>query len=809
MDSFSWIPMFEELADALLAYRDRQAELIEMIEDMRASGLAPILTNDQLPDGTIGRLDEIDPFTFYANFNRGITEANRKAVLAELKKRLDLSARVPDDFHGVPVVNNQASWFFRYAKDRAPTDVPALWDLAEGVCAGPADRLDADVFDRALAVSGVGVAKMTMGMFWLRPRSYVALDKNMRQHLAHEGIPSDDVRTLADYRQLIAAVTSKLGTDIAQISHDAWKSRDTPKKRYWAGGHLWGGESKLEEFTSGSFWKHDYGRTHGGNEGRRVWQLFDQIRPGDELAIKGLGGRNDLVIYFVGEVVAVHPDEGRVDLRRLDRPLYRGKGPAGASPGWLKTLTEVKEPPAIDAVFHAKTHPDEPKPPAPVVDLPRNLILYGPPGTGKTFQLLEWARSNFSEPASPAHEGPSPQAVQQLPLWQVIALALRDTPNGLTVPELLEHPLVVVKREGSQSANFRSQLWVNLQKHTFADCPNVEYTKRREPSIFWKHEGSRWTVRDELLPELIADLDHFRTDDKNIQGDRFTFVTFHQSLSYEDFVEGIRPVVDDDGEGIAYRVVPGIFRRMVNKALADPEGRPHAIFIDEINRANIAKVFGELLTLLEEDKRRGAPNETTVQLPYSGEAFNVPSNLWVIGSMNTADRSIALLDSALRRRFEFREVLPSARILRDHVGDDGVVDEVDVAALFERINERIAFLHGRDHMLGHSYFLDVTNLADLRNTFETGVIPLLTEYFYDDWEKVCLVLGCPAPAFGGAGNSHPMIERQVMNAKTLFGPGSAHLEATRPYYKVSERFHSAGPDELRTFFRNAMDVPNT
>ncbi|MEQ8984208.1 MAG: hypothetical protein RL846_40045, partial [Deltaproteobacteria bacterium] len=264
MALFSWIPMFEELADVLLAYRDRQAELIDMIEQMRASGLTPVLANDQLPDGTIGRLAEIDPFTFYANFNRGITEANRKAVLAELKKRFDLKSDVPDDFHGVPVVNNQASWFFRYAKDRMPTDVPALWDLAEGVCAGSADQLDADVFDRALAVSGVGLAKMTMGMFWLRPRSYIALDKNMRHRLAQAQITTDGVRTLADYRRLLEEARTKLGDNIAQISNDAWLNRSIPTKRYWAGGHLWNDESKVEQFKTGSYWQHDYGRTNGG-----------------------------------------------------------------------------------------------------------------------------------------------------------------------------------------------------------------------------------------------------------------------------------------------------------------------------------------------------------------------------------------------------------------------------------------------------------------------------------------------------------------------------------------------------------------
>lgn len=457
-----------------------------------------------------------------------------------------------------------------------------------------------------------------------------------------------------------------------------------------------------------------------------------------------------------------------------------------------------------------------------------NEILYGPPGTGKTHRMKHYYLPHFVQNQRKiSKEEFVINKVSKLTWWQVIALTLYVENKAMSVPEIKVHNFIKIKLNVSNSVSLDQTIWGQLSQHTIEESETVDYSKRTFPLIFNKNEQSVWSLeRNELIQDICDLGDNIKSYiDISETKNNYDFITFHQSYAYEDFVEGIKPNLDDqnqDSSEVNYRMKDGIFYKCCDEAvklagfssLSDcilnysreqriekfNNAAPYALFIDEINRGNVSAIFGELITLIESEKRL-SKDEIIVQLPYSNRYFSVPPNLYIIGTMNTADRSIESLDTALRRRFCFEEIMPETGMLtpsamycnllwdykdldwdeepfvsaekdlfdllgvpqslfdeRKSIWDEMKKEKtpdnltyfdsynedfsgINLESLLTIINNRIEILLDRDHTIGHSYFMKIKNLDDLKNTFKNNIIPLLQEYFYGDYEKIGMVLG--------------------------------------------------------------------
>lgn len=397
---------------------------------------------------------------------------------------------------------------------------------------------------------------------------------------------------------------------------------------------------------------------------------------------------------------------------------------------------------------------------------PLNRIYYGPPGTGKTYQLLQLLADQYTHEVA---QGDAAEWTAQrisyefgsMTWWEALAATLYDLQRPAKVAQIIDHPFVkAVIAAKARTKNVHQTVWGTLQEHTVEDSKTVKQKARFDPMIFDKSADSMWQLAGnwkEQLQPIVSMVDEIRCGPggKDERIERYSLVTFHQSYGYEEFVEGLRPVLDSEQVAgqVRYEIREGAFKELCRRARLAPD-QQFAMVIDEINRGNISKIFGELITLIETDKRdpvNGSRPPVVVKLAYSGESFAVPANVDLIGTMNTADRSLALMDTALRRRFDFIARMSDARdIVGAPLHDLKVTvaeDVIDIPRMLGRINERIEALYDRDHAIGHAYFTPLAGVRDgparfaaLGEIFRQRLLPLLEEYFFEDWQKISLVL---------------------------------------------------------------------
>lgn len=388
---------------------------------------------------------------------------------------------------------------------------------------------------------------------------------------------------------------------------------------------------------------------------------------------------------------------------------------------------------------------------------PLNQILYGPPGTGKTYNTITKALAIIDGNVPSERKEAKAKFEEYRKSGQIEFVTFHQSYGYEEFVEGIR--AIPVGEEGNEDGEemiyaVKDGIFKRMSKKSLEN-----YTKKSNP-ISTKRKFSLYAKTLNIQAEMIEeDPNTYRVlkGSKIRKGQAASFENYNYVALKNKLLEHAKLkeevefyIMEEDyifqSMSAASSVILG---RQSNgytdwKEIAvennlfnlDQEKRNYILIIDEINRGNISKIFGELITLIEPSKRIGADEAIKLHLPYSNEEFGVPQNLYIIGTMNTADRSIALMDTALRRRFHFEEMMPDLETLNDKM-----IEGIELKKILSKINQRVEYLYDRDHTIGHAYFIDVKSKDDLDDVMRNKIFPLLQEYFYDDWEKIRMVLG--------------------------------------------------------------------
>lgn len=694
---YSWINFYIEFANRLLDFKDNRSALIEKIVAVfDAVGMnMPKLEED-------GNIIDIDPFTVFALFNRGNTDSNRIKILNAIADSFNIDIAVPSGFDGVPLVNNQRTAFYPFKGGRGENDIDNLWFLfvsALSYADGPnAENRSAfcRFYDKVITQCGVKW-NITMGLYWVRPHNFINLDARNREFFTSNKCEVPELLEIFDDVDISTLPSADVYLGLCTRVHDVLNQEDSLYKSF-------------PELSYGAWIATDGDRSAGGSS--VVDSDVSEVRYWIYSPGKNANKWNE---FFNGKIMAVDwpevPDlngfESKEQLvsfmKDTINPEYSFKNNA------LCLWQFANEMRVGDIIF---------------VKRGKHKIIGKGVVTSEYF--YDDSREDFKH--------------TRMVEWQ--ANGEWNHPGGNAVTKTL-----------TDITRYTS--YVQKLLSLFGD-DDVEIDDEQRAPVYPKY------TKEDFLNEVFIDESAYDTlvgllDSKynlilqgapgvgktfaakrlaySIMGEkdtsRVTMVQFHQSYSYEDFIQGYRPTEN------GFELVDGAFYKFC-KAAEEDEDNMYFFIIDEINRGNLSKILGELMMLIEKDKRGDK-----VELLYSNDKFMVPQNVRIIGMMNTADRSLALIDYALRRRFAFYDFEPafSSSGFRIYLDEKNSQKLNNLVETVKQLNEAISKDEslGSDFRIGHSYFIcngdDITDNW-LSSVVEYELVPLLKEYWFDEPTKI-------------------------------------------------------------------------